>query len=260
MRALALLAALLATGAAGADPATELAQQVYDRPDGRDSAARGEMVLEEEGQATRRRELVIFRKEGAPGEVASLIRFLSPPDITDTALLTADRAGEDADQWLYLPALGKARRIASSRRGGHFVSSDIYYEDLRDRPVDRDVHRIIGTGLAGKVNCRILESVPRDPDNSTYSKRVSWIDPETLLALRVDFFRGGPTPIKRLVVSRYERIQGYWTATDTLINDLRSGHTTRLRVERIVYDRDLPDSLFSRRVLEDPVREHSFRP
>lgn len=238
-----------------------LAQQVYDRPDGRDAASRGTMILTEAGREPRVRQLYSYRRDGAGGEVANLIRFTAPADIAETGLLTIDRADGGTDQWVYLPALGRDRRIPSSRQGGRFVGSDLFYEDLQDRKVDEDRHRWLRKETLEGVATEVLESEPIDPSSSVYGRRLSWIHPDTLIPMRVDFYRpGAKTPFKRLRVYKVERIQGYWTVTDSLMKDLDSGHQTRLSNEETRYDQGLPERLFSNRALKDPSLERPFRP
>lgn len=243
------------------DAGQQLAQRVYDRPDGKDAVSQGVMALIDPGHEPRIRQMYVYRRDAGDGSVDSLIRFTSPPDIENTGLLTLDRAGDDTDQWIYLPALDRSRRIASSRKGGQFVGSDLYYEDLRDRPVDKDKHVLRGQEEIAGVRCDVLESVPVDADNSVYGKRVSWIHPQTLIALRVDFYpKHGDEPIKRSEVHRIENIQDYWTVMDSTMTDLKTGHKTRMSVDKIVYDQDLPKDLFSQQALEDPARQRSYRP
>jgi hypothetical protein len=237
-----------------------LAQRIYDRPDGRDVSTRGVMILVEKGHKPRIRENYTYRADKDKGVVWSLTRFTSPADIEGTGLMTLDH-GEESDQWLYLPALDRSRRISGNRKGGRFVGSDIFYEDLEDREVSKDRHRILGKQEFSGVECDVLESTPEDSSNSIYSMRVSWVHPKTLIPLRIDFFKtGNEKPIKQLIVHRMEKVQGYWSVMDSTMSDLTSGHSTRMKVERIVYDRDLPDVLFSRQTLEDPEREAAYRP
>jgi len=251
---------LLRAAAADAE-GRKLAQAVHDRPDGNDSSSRASMILTEKGHAPRRRQMYLYRLEKSSGESLSLIRFTDPPDIKGTGLLTKNVPGEDSDQSLYLPALKRARRISSSRKGGRFVGSDYYYEDLRERAVSLDRHKYLGEQKLGRIVCKVLESIPVDPDNSAYSKRVSWIHPQTLIPLQVDYYVGGvDEPIKRLKVYRIQKIQGYWTVTDTIVRDPEAGHETRLRVDKIIYDRGLNENLFSRQFLTDPAKEARYRP
>ncbi|WP_281049170.1 outer membrane lipoprotein-sorting protein [Thauera sp. GDN1] len=262
-RALAGLAAgLLIGSAAGADDAgLALAQRVYDRPDGKDASSVVTMSLTEEGRSPRVRSMVLYRLSGEGGEVATLIRFTDPADIAGTGLLTLDAAYGESSQWIYLPAMQRVRRVDSSRKGGRFVNSDYYFEDLRDRKPAMDTHRVIGQESIDGVACEVLESVPVEAGNSVYLRRVSWIDPVSLLPLRVDFYeKDAERPAKRLEVAAREQVQGYWTVTDSTMTDLRSGHRTRLVVERIAYDRGLPARLFSSKALEDEAGEKEFRP
>lgn len=238
-----------------------LAQKVYDRADGKDVTSLVTMTLSQEGNRPRVRSMLVFRAEGAAGAVSTLIRFTAPADIQGTGLLTLDAADGNTNQWIYLPAMQRVRRVDASRQGGRFVNSDYYFEDLKDRKPDADTHRIAGREKLGDTVCDVLESLPLQADNSVYLKRLSWIDPRSLLPLRMDFFeRQSDQPSKRLVVARREQVQGYWTVMDSTLSDLQTGHQTRLQVERVLYDRQLPASLFTSRALAEERLEQPYRP
>jgi hypothetical protein len=239
----------------------EIARQVYERADGADMTAVGSMVLTEAGRAARVRQLITYRLDPGAGETRSLIRFTAPADIKETGLLTVDRTDGASDQWVYLPALDRSRRIPATRKGGRFVASDIFYEDLQDRPVTHDAHRWLGREDFAGAQVDVLESIPVDKDNSVYGKRVSWVHPGILVPLRVDYFRAGAgEPFKRLTVQRVEQVQDYWTVMESVMEDLESGHQTRMALDRVIYDRDLPQELFSVQTLEDSAREAPHRP
>jgi hypothetical protein len=190
-----------------------------------------------------------------------MIRFTDPADIEGTGLLTQDAADGTSNQWIYLPAMQRVRRVDANRKGGRFVNSDYYYEDLRDRKPSMDQHKVLGRERVGKVDCEVLESIPVEASNSVYLRRLSWIDPVSLLPMRVDFFeKDMEKPTKRLLVERWEQVRGYWTVMDSTMSDLGSGHQTRLTVNRILYDRGLPARLFSSKALEDERIEKDFRP
>ncbi|WP_428624913.1 outer membrane lipoprotein-sorting protein [Sedimenticola sp.] len=238
-----------------------LAQAVYDRPNGDDFSALVVMKLQgKEGQA-RQRILYSYAKEKGTAERWTLMRFIQPDDISGTGLLTQDHPGDESDQWLYLPALNKVRRISSSRKGGRFVGSDFFYEDLLDREVSMDHHYLQGEGKVGKVPCEVLVSTPKDPDNSVYSKRVSCIYRRILIPLKVELYeRGKDRPTKMLTARRIKKVQGYWTILESTMYDLESGHRTQLLTNKIKYNQNLPDRLFSRRDLTDDSNEKAFRP
>ncbi len=245
----------------GDEAGIALATRVYNRPDGNDAASRAHMILSEKSHKPRYRKLYSYRLDKGNGESWTLLRFTEPADIKNTGLLTYNYPGKDNNQWIYLPALDRARRIAASRKGGRFVSSDLYYEDLQKREVDEDHHRILGNGKVGNIPTIVLESTPVDADNSVYSKRVSWVHEKTLMPLRVDYYKAGnKKPVKRLKATRIKKIQGFWTVVDSTVTDLKSGHQTRMLTKAIVYDQSLPDSLFSRQALSDKSLEENYRP
>ena len=239
----------------------DLAERVYNRPDGRDMTSRGTMVLRGGGGGARTRGLIIYRKDSGGGQVSTLIRFTDPADIAETGLLTVDRSSGDTEQWVYLPELKRSRRISADRKGGRFVGSDFFYEDLRDRKVSMDRHNWLRTESIQGVQAEVIESTPVSASNSVYGKRVSWIHPTAMVPLRVDYYKpGAGNPFKRLTVQRLERIQGYWTVTSSVMRDLNQGSETRLSSQVTKYDRNLPSSLFSKRALEDPSLEAPSRP
>ena len=234
-----------------------LASAVYNRPDGDNFISLGVMVLIEEGHKPRVRQMVTFNLDAGKGDKFMMIRFKKPVDITNTGLLTLDYGdNKETDQWVYLPAISKSRRISTKRRGGRFVGSDILYEDLRDRTVDKDTHKILRKEKFNKMDTIVLESIPVDPDNSVYDKRVSWIHPKTLLALRVDIYQNGSKePVKRVLSKQIEKKQGYWTIIKSVVKDLKNRHETHLKISKIKYDQDVSKDLFSLKYLEDPQRE-----
>jgi hypothetical protein len=252
-------------GVSAAEDGLALARRVHERADGQDVTSVVTMSLGEEGKPPRVRKMLVYRLNGAKGEVSTLIRFTAPADIDGTGLLTLDAADGNTNQWIYLPAMQRVRRVDSNRQGGRFVNSDFYFEDLRDRKPSADTHRITGREKVsvevGDTVCEVLESVPVQADNSAYLKRLSWIDPKSLLPLRMDFFeRQADQPSKRLLMSRLEQVQGYWTVTDSTLTDLQTRHQTRLVVEKVLYDRQLPASLFTSRALAEERQEREFRP
>lgn len=214
-----------------------------------------------QGNAARQATKIFYRYRKTSGETGILIRFTEPGDIRGTGLLTLDRADGESSQWIYLPALQRVQRIDAGRKGGRFVNSDYYYEDLRDRKFSRDSHRILGRETLEGASCMLLESVPVEAGDSVYAKRLIWVESDTLLPLRIDFFeKRQDQPAKRWLATRRERIQGYWTVMDSTLTDLENGHQTRLSVDKIAYDRRLPAHLFSSRTLEDEHAEAAFRP
>jgi hypothetical protein len=218
------------------------------------------MTLRAPRSRERVREFFTYRGDFDDGEVRTLTRFVAPANIAGTGLLVHSHAGESDDQWLYLPALKRIRRVSGENRGGRFVQSGIYYEDLQDRRPEEDRHRIVGTGDYEGVQTTLLESTPVDPAASAYSKRLSWVHPQLLLPLRIDYYQGGEQPVKRLEVRRVDNIENYWTVTESVITHLETGEETVIENLTTSYDEALPEELFSTRALTDNRVEEDLRP
>lgn len=253
---------LLAAPPASADQAGDaLAKRLYNRPDGKDQAGRGLMALQQPGQSERVRRLYIYSRQNKQNDFWSLMRFVAPADIKDTGLLSISLNSGQEDQWVYLPALKRSRRIPTNRKGGRFVGSDFYYEDLQDRKPNIDRHRILRKEKLEGTPTTVLESIPLDPSNSVYVKRVSWIHEGILLPMRTDFYEESlDQPSKRYRLYRVQKIQGYWTVLDSIMMNLRTKHQTRLVTEVAKYDQGIPESFFSSRSLESASSARQFRP
>ncbi len=245
---------------AWADEALALAEAVHGRPVGRDVTTTSRMELSERGRAPRVRRMVTYRLDRGRGESAYLARFLDPKDIAGVGLLSLTRADGSTEQSLFLPELDRVRKVSGDRKGGRFVGSDLYFEDLQERKPQRDRHRIVGRETLLGTECELLESTPIDADDSVYVKRLNWIDRSTAMALRIDYFERDPqAPSKRWLALDRQRIQGFWTVTASAMADLAQGSETRLIVESARYDRKLPDRLFTPRALADERYESEFR-
>jgi hypothetical protein len=109
--------------------------------------------------------------------------------------------------------------------------------------------------------CEVIESIPRDPSSSTYRKVFSWIDPQTLLVLRIDYFETeSAQPTKRFEALEVKNVQGFWTITDSRVTNLTTGHETRLKLSKVSHNRKLPARLFTAQALADESIEEEFRP
>ena len=257
-----VLAAAASIGVpATADEALALAQAVHGRATGRDVTTVSRMELVDKGRTPRVRDIVTYRLDRGGGETVYLIRFLAPTDIAGTGLLSVNKADGSTDQWLYLPELDRVRRVAADRKGGRFVGSELYFEDLQERKPALDRHRLLGKETVAGVACEVLESAPIDASTSVYRRRISWVDAQTAMVLRVDYFeKDDTTPTKRWLLDERKQIQRYWTVTDSRMIDLASGRETRLVVEKALYDRKLPARLFTQQALADERFESEYRP
>ena len=227
----------------------ELAQKVYNREDGRDSLAKANMTLIDKMGRRRERELEIAIKDfGALSK--RYIYFSAPEGIKGTAFLAWENEDREDDQFLYLPALGRVRRIVSNQKSKSFVNTDFTYEDLeRHKPADYD-HRILSKADCFGKSCLLLESRAKDPNRSQYGKTVSWITPEGFVPVKIEFFDKQGHLIKLFTARELKLIDGIWTITSSVMQNLKKGHSTEMRIHEVRYNQGLSDDLFTQRRLE----------
>ncbi len=244
------LACCLTLSSALAQPSgEELARSVHDRYVGDDMTSIQTMELIPAKGQTRVRELEIIGAD-RDGLRRSLLRFTAPADIKDTGFLTLEDGQGGTEQFLYLPALKRTRRIVAGQKSRSFVNTDFTFEDMERRPVEDSDHAITREESIGGVDCWILESRPKPASESQYTMIRAWVAKEMLLPLKVDFFTGGPDPVKRYTVLQLENIQDIWTETKVSMEDLDSGHKTVLGTSQIRYNTGVQDSVFTVQALE----------
>lgn len=222
-----------------------LAQQVYDRDAGKDSQANVRMLLIDKHNKKKFRKLIMAVKD-YDGIAKSYTRFTSPASIEGTAFLTWENKGRDDDQFLYLPALKRVRRIVTTQKSNRFVNTDYSYEDLQVREVADDEHRLLREELFETYDCWVLESIPKDPDGTQYGKRISWIIKDSYLPVKIEYYDKRERLIKRFLARKIQKIDGIWTAVETEMKDLKRKHRTLMKSNDIRYNKGVPDRVFTK--------------
>ena len=221
-----------------------LAKKVLDRNEGSDSKAEVRMLLmDKRGKKLFRTMVTATKKYGNTSK--SLIRFTAPPDIKGTAFLTWENEDRDDDQFLYLPALKRVRRIVSTQKNSSFVNTDYTYEDMQRRKPELDLHQIIGEEKLLDHDCWILESIPKNEKDSQYEKRKSWIAKDILLPLKAQYFSKNDRLLKEFIANRIKQIDGIWTVVESEMRDFKKEHRTLLKTDDIKFNCGVEDSVFT---------------
>lgn len=196
-----------------------------------DSRASLKMILgTKDGQQRAVRELdskALERTKGTDGD-KSLIVFRSPKDVQNTALLTYNHVTGNDDQWIYLPALKRVKRIASANRSGPFMGSEFAYEDFAAAEIEKFTYKWLKDEPCGQMTCHVIERVPTY-ENSGYSRQVVWMDQPELRVQRVDYYDKRGKLLKTLTSSQWKQYEGkFWRAHDMNMVNHQTGKTTRL--------------------------------
>ncbi len=217
-----------------------------------DLQARVEMVLREGGVTVATRELEYAALEISPTEERTIVYFQSPPDLRGTALLTHAYAERDNEQWLYLPALRRTKRIAESGRSAAFMGSEFSYEDLVPMRVEQFTYRFVRADTHEDESVFVVERRPRY-EGSGYSRQEMWVDTTAYKVLRVDSWDERGRATRMLVLSEHELdVDGRWRPRRAVMRDLRSDRATELLWSEYRIATGLTEAEFSRAALGRP--------
>ena len=217
---------------AGGDPqAFEIAAR-SDRSDRGfgDSEVELQMILRNAAGQESTRELKISTLE-LPDESTgdkSLVLFNTPRDIEGTALLSYARILEPDDQWLYLPALKRVKRVSSANKSGPFVGSEFAFEDFTSLELNKFSYQYLGTEACGDLTCDVLERTPRY-ENSGYTRQVAKIDQQVFQIREVNFYDRRNDLLKTLTMEDYRDYgDGLWRAQLLRMVNHQTGKSTDL--------------------------------
>lgn len=187
------------------------------------------MVLRNRNGAESRRRMRIKIFETEKDGDRSLITFSHPRDIRGTALLTYSHKTENDDQWIYLPAIKRVKRISSTNRSGPFVGSEFSYEDLVRAEVEKYTYRWIEDGELDGVAVHVVERIPAYR-NSGYTREVVWYDRAEFRIVRIDYYDRKKVLLKTYTATGYRRyLDRFWRPDLMDMVNHQNGKSTQLR-------------------------------
>ena len=248
-------------GATDAERGAWLARRVEDRDTGRDARIAMRMRLFDRQGRVRERALSVSSLRGGPGRPLpgdrSLVRFTHPADIKGTAFLVWEQPNAEDERFLYLPSLGRVRRIAGSEAQESFVGSDLTYEDIGGREFENYTYRLIENPApspwtapdGSKHPVFVLESTNRDA-GARFPRVISYIRRDNFVVVRAEIFNKRNELQKLFDAVRLEQVSGYWTVLEMRMADNLERTRTELVLEKVDYNIGLKPDDFSRRELE----------
>ncbi|MHA1536572.1 MAG: outer membrane lipoprotein-sorting protein [Alphaproteobacteria bacterium] len=215
-----------------------------------DWRAEVEMILKNAQGQTSQRKMKMSSLEFPSDGDKTIIVFDWPKDIDGTALLTYTHKTGDDDQWLFLPALKRIKRISSSNKSGSFVGSEFSYEDLSSQEVEKYKYKYLRDEKCGSLTCYVSERIPVD-ENSGYTKQIVWTDKGEYRVQKIVFYDRKSSKLKTLVFTGYKQYLGkFWrAATLTMVNH-QSGKSTVLAWKNYKFRTGLKNRDFTRNSLK----------
>ena len=213
------------------------------------SIAKMEMILINANGEQSVRYLDMKTLEGEEGD-KSISTFLSPADVKGTKTLTHEHLDRDDDQWLYLPALKRVKRIASSNKSGSFMGSEFSYEDIGNQ----DYQKFTYSGEAQEVMldgvaCYKSDRVPNE-SNSGYTKETVWVDRTNFLVQQIEYYDRKHELLKTAKFSDHKQIQGVWRVGRIEMKNHQNDKSTILTWKEDKIKVGLTPKEFNKRVLK----------
>ncbi|HIO95812.1 MAG TPA: outer membrane lipoprotein-sorting protein [Campylobacterales bacterium] len=213
------------------------------------SIAKTQMVLINASGQQSVRDLEMKTLEGEDGD-KTISTFLSPADIKGTKTLTHEHVDRDDDQWLYLPALKRVKRIASRNRSGSFMGSEFSYEDIGNQNYKKFTYKGEAKEVELKgVLCYQGVRIPKD-SNSGYTKQVSWVDKSSFLIQQIEYYDRKQELLKTAVFSDYKQIEGIWRVGKIVMTNHQNDKSTILTWKTEKLKAGLTAKEFNKRVLK----------
>jgi outer membrane lipoprotein-sorting protein len=186
-----------------------------------------------------------------------LVNFLSPADVRGTKTLLIEHSAADDDIWIYLPAMKKVRRLVASNKKDSFVGTDFSYGDVIGHKVEDWNHKLMRQEKVDGRDCYVVESTPKRPevaDNTGYSKRVSWIDKESFVALRAELYDQSGEFLKRTSAQDVELVDpknNRYQPMKLTAENVQTGHKTIIEFANFKANVGVSDELFAARSLDN---------
>lgn len=206
-------------------------------------------LVSQSGESTERR--LVTRALELEGEGdKSLTIFREPRDVSGVALLNHSHISGADDQWLYLPSVRRVKRISSSNKSGAFMGSEFSFEDMASFEVEKYDYTGAEQRTEAGMDYFVVRSVPAY-ENSGYQRLETWLDPEHMQPVKVEFYRHGDTPYKTLSISEFRTYDnGIVRGHRYDMENHKTAKSTTLVFSDFDFDVDLTDADFRTNVLQ----------
>lgn len=175
----------------------------------------------------------------------SIMVFDRPRDLKGTAILTFSHKTNADEQWLYLPALKRVKRISSADKSGPFMGSEFAFEDLSSQEVEKYSYKYLRDEAIDGESCYVVERIPNDK-YSGYSRQVTWVDQEEYRLRRVDYYDRKDSLLKTMVAAQYQKyLDRFWRPGVLTMTNHQTGKSTTLKFDNYQFRTGLQDADFS---------------
>lgn len=215
-----------------------------------DSSASMKMILRNRQGETSERAIRVRTLEVTGDGDKSLTIFDHPADVKGTAFLSYTHATQPDDQWLYLPALKRVKRISSANKSGPFMGSEFAYEDISSQEVDKYSYKYVRDEALDGLDAFVVERYPRYK-HSGYTRQLVWLDQQHYRVLKVEYYDRKDAHLKTLMAKDYKKyLDRFWRAHQMDMVNHQNGKSTTLVWNDYAFRTGLTDRDFDRNSLK----------
>jgi len=224
----------------------EIALMVDQLPSPIDISNESTMVLTNSKGKTRTNKMI---SKSVDGNKKQITWFIEPKDDHGVAFLKIEHDNKDDEMRMWLPDFKKIRRISSKRRGDSFMASDLSYEDLASREIEKYLYERREDVIIDGVDCFVVEVRPTEKVESSYQKHLSWINKSTLSVVKENSYdkRGELLKIKKFT---HKKIKDYYIMSEIYVENVQKNHSTKLVIDKMEVDAGVKASLFQEKNLK----------
>jgi len=230
--------------AASAQDARQIMTEVQNRTQSKSEHYEGTLEVINSSQKISKKRWA-YDRLGVYGNSKSELRFMAPPDVKGVALLVINHPDRASDQWMWIPAEERDRRIALQDRSSRFFGTDFSFEDLEERDIDRYDFKLLGDDKLDDAVCWKIESRPKESKTSQYTSSLLWVRKDRYFLVRTDNFAKDRL-VRQISYRDVESIEGVWTALTVAVVDSTRNSRTRLTLAKVKYNLPIKSGDFTR--------------
>lgn len=236
----------------------EVMERVQDRESGETQHALASMELIDSSGEVRSRVIEVWSQDNSSDLRETVLVFHEPASIKDTRFLQLENEAEDDDQWIYLPDLGRVRRISGAQGGDSFMGTDFTYDDLKSREIDDFTYELLREEEFNGYQTYVVEAIPKNPEEEQYAKTISWVTKKHNIPVKLEMYNKKTSDLFKVMTvdSEIKKVNGIWTAFSTTMKNLDTGHSTKIEIQQrdgnylLEYNNNINDRLFTQQFLK----------
>jgi hypothetical protein len=185
-----------------------------------------------------------FDRAGSFGDSRAILRFTAPPEVKGVALLIVNHPERSSDQWMWIPALERDRRVSMQDRRTRFFGTDFSFEDLEERDVGQYDYKLLGDDAVDGASCWKIESRPKQSKSSQYTTVILWFRKDNYVLAKLEGYEKEKL-VRRIGYTDIAQVDSIWSARKLAVYDAGRNSRTVLTLTKLQYNVPMKEEDFT---------------